>query len=115
MHYVCIENNIVVSILNYAPNVPTSVSVVEISNEQADQLVAQTHYFDVPSRTVKPVAASVTEQKARDAANAIERGKGLILKYRPCFSKISLALKCFTTSKKVLILTCSVLLDIVIF
>lgn len=73
MHYVCIENNIVVSILNYAPNVPTSVSVVEISNEQADQLVAQTHYFDVPSRTVKPVAASVTEQKARDAANAIER------------------------------------------
>lgn len=73
MHYVCIENNIVVSILNYAPNVPTSVSVVEISNEQADQLVAQTHYFDVPTRTVKPVDASVTEQKARDAANAIER------------------------------------------
>jgi hypothetical protein len=73
MHYVCIENDLVVSILNYAPNVPNSVSVVEISNEQADQLVAQTHYFDVPSRTVKPVAASVTEQKARDAANAIER------------------------------------------
>lgn len=73
MHYVCIENNIVVSILNYAPNVPNSVSVVEITNEQADQLVAQTHYFDVPTRTVKPVDASVTEQKARDAANAIER------------------------------------------
>lgn len=73
MHYVCIENDLVVSILNYAPNVPNSVSVVEISNEQADQLVAQTHYFDVPTRTVKPVDASVTEQKARDAANAIER------------------------------------------
>lgn len=73
MHYVCIENDLVVSILNYAPNVPNSVSVVEITNEQADQLVAQTHYFDVPTRTVKPVDASVTEQKARDAANAIER------------------------------------------
>lgn len=73
MHYVCIENNVIVSILNYSPNVPNSVSVVEIADEQANQLAAQTHYFDVPSRTIKPVAASVTEQKARDAANAIER------------------------------------------
>jgi hypothetical protein len=73
MHYVCIENNIVVSILNYAPNVPNSVQVQEITDEQANQILVQTHYFDVPSRTVKPVAASVTEQKARDLANSLER------------------------------------------
>lgn len=73
MHYVCIENNIIVSVLNYAPAVPDSVSVYQISDEQANQMVAQTHYFDIPSKTVKPVAASVTEQRTRDIANAVER------------------------------------------
>lgn len=73
MHYVCIENSVVISVLNYAPSVPGTVSVVEITDEQANQMIAQTHYFDVPSRTVKPVAASVTEQKARDVANGLER------------------------------------------
>lgn len=73
MHYVCIENNIIVSILNYSPNVPTSVVVYEITDDQANQITAQTHYFDIPSKTVKAVSASVTEQKAKDLANGLER------------------------------------------
>ena len=73
MHYVCIENNLVVSVLNYQPNVPSSVAVVEITDSQAAQIAAQTHYFDVVSRTVTAVAAGVTAQRAADVANGQER------------------------------------------
>ena len=73
MHYVCIENNIVVSVLNYQPNVPSSVAVVEITDSQAAQIAAQTHYFDVASRSVTAVAAGITAQRAADVANGQER------------------------------------------
>jgi len=73
MHYVCIENNIVVSILSYQPNVPSSVTVVEITDAQAAQIAAQTHYFDISSRTVAAVASGVTAQRATDVANGQER------------------------------------------
>ena len=73
MHYVCIENNLVVSILSYQPNVPSSVAVVEITDAQAVQIAAQTHYFDVPSRTVAAIAAGVAAQRATDVANGQER------------------------------------------
>jgi hypothetical protein len=73
MHYVCIENNLVVSILSYQPNVPSSVAVVEISDAQAAQLAAQTHQFDISSQTVTAVDSAVTAQKAKDLANAQER------------------------------------------
>ena len=73
MHYVCIENNLVVSILSYQPNVPSSVAVVEITDAQAAQIAAQTHYFDVPSRTVAAIAAGITAQRATDIANGQER------------------------------------------
>ena len=73
MNYVCIENNLVVSVLSYQPNVPSSVSVVEITDEQANQIAAQTHYFDVSSRSVTAVAAGITAQKVKDIANGQER------------------------------------------
>jgi len=73
MHYVCIENNLVVSILSYQPNVPSSVAVVEITDAQAAQIAAQTHYFDLASKSVAAVASSVTAQRATDIANGQER------------------------------------------
>ena len=73
MNYVCIENNLVVSVLNYQPNVPSSVTVVEITDAQAAQIAAQTHYFDVSSRTVTTVAAGIAAQRAADVANGQER------------------------------------------
>ena len=73
MYYVCIENNQITTILNYQPNVPSSVAVVEITDSQAAQIVAQTHYFDVASRTVAAVAAGVTAQRATDIVNGQER------------------------------------------
>jgi len=73
MHYVCIENNLVVSVLNYHPNVPSSVTMVEITDTQAAQIAAQTHYFDVASKSVAAVAAGVSAQRATDVANGQER------------------------------------------
>ena len=73
MHYVCIENNLVVSVLNYQPNVPSSVTMVEITDSQAAQIAAQTHYFDVSSRSVTAVSSAITAQKVADVANGQER------------------------------------------
>jgi len=60
-------------VLNYQPNVPSSVTMIEITDAQAAQIAAQTHYFDVVSRTVTAVAAGVTAQRAADVANGQER------------------------------------------
>jgi predicted Zn-dependent peptidase len=73
MHYICIENNTVVALLNYPPSVPSTVSVQEITDAQAEQLRAQTHNFDVASRTIIAVAADVAVQQAQELANGQER------------------------------------------
>lgn len=73
MHYVCIENNKVVSILNYEPGVPESVQVVQISDDDATNIQNQTHLFDIPTKTVVPVDSAVLTQKEIDKKNGIER------------------------------------------
>ncbi len=73
MHYVCVENEIIVSILNYQPSVPGSVAVFEITDQQAAQIQAQTHYFDLNSQTVKVVAGDLAAQKSQELSNAEKR------------------------------------------
>lgn len=73
MHYVCIENNTIISILNYEPSVPDTVSVTELSDADHAKIQEQTHYFDVSSKSVVPVAAEIVSQKTKDLANAQER------------------------------------------
>jgi hypothetical protein len=73
MHYICIENNNVVSLLDYEPNVPSSVTVVTITDEQNSLIHSGTHYFDVPSKSVLPVASEITARKTQDLANGLER------------------------------------------
>jgi hypothetical protein len=73
MHYVCIENNIVVGIQNYEPSVPSSVSIITITDEQHQQLLDQTHIFDLNSKTVVPVASSEITRKEQEKLNAVER------------------------------------------
>jgi hypothetical protein len=73
MHYVCIENNTVVGILNYEPNVPSSVIVVQITDQQSQQIAQGTHYFNIDSRTIVSVPLEVITQKQQDTANAVER------------------------------------------
>jgi hypothetical protein len=73
MYYVCIENNQLTAILGYEPSVPSSVSIVTITDNQHSQIMAQTHYFDVASRVVTAVAAEITAQQATAVANGQER------------------------------------------
>lgn len=73
MHYVCIENEKVVGIQGYEPSVPSSITVVTISDEQNQQLLARSHVFDIASKTVIPVSSSVLAQKEQEKANGIER------------------------------------------
>ena len=73
MHYVCIENNAVSSILSYEPNVPNTVTVVTIADSEYNQLVAQTHRFDIATRKVVPVDASILAAKTQEQANAVEQ------------------------------------------
>jgi hypothetical protein len=70
MYYVCVENNNVVSVLNYRPSVPSSILVIEIDDAKAAQLQAQTHYFNVRTQRVEPVAGDLAAQKSRELTNA---------------------------------------------
>jgi hypothetical protein len=73
MHYVCIENNQVTGIQSYEPAVPDTVSVVTITDEQHQQVMNQTHRFDVVSRNVVAVDSAVLAEKEQYRLNGIER------------------------------------------
>jgi len=73
MYYVCVENNVVVSVLNYVPTVPPSVSVTEITDTQHNQILAETHKFDVATKTVIVNPAYSPSAKEQEQNNAVER------------------------------------------
>jgi hypothetical protein len=64
MYYVCLENNQVVSILNYQPSVPQSVTVVEISDVDYNNIQNQTHFFNTSTLTVDGLT---TEQLSQNS------------------------------------------------
>ena len=64
MYYVCIENNQIVSVADYEPSVPPSIRVVEITDEQHQQIVDRTHYFDVSSNSVKTQVPEKAQENA---------------------------------------------------
>jgi hypothetical protein len=69
MHYVCLENEIIVSILNYQPAVPNTVSVIEITDDQYRLIETQTHYFDIATKSILPVPNSELEKKQQETDN----------------------------------------------
>jgi len=69
MYYVCIENSEVTSILNYRPNVPSSIEVVEISDDNMKLLEAGNHYFNVDTKSVTSKSAEELQEKADAEAN----------------------------------------------
>jgi len=54
MYYICVEEGQIVSMLNYNPNVPNSVTVTVISDDDYNKINQQTHYFDIATSTVLP-------------------------------------------------------------
>ncbi len=73
MHYVCIEDNTVTSILGYEPNVPSTIKVVQITDEQYSSLMLGTHYFNISTDSVVPVASETLARKTQEQNNAVER------------------------------------------
>lgn len=73
MYYVCVENNKVISVLNYEPSVPSSVSVTQITDEQHSQIMADTHKFDTGTKTVVINPDYSQSAKDQEKQNAAER------------------------------------------
>jgi hypothetical protein len=69
MYYICIEHGKIICALNYEPNVPESVEICAISNEQHAAISeAKTHYFDIATKSV-----IAYEQHVLDTTAAIEK------------------------------------------
>lgn len=69
MYYVCIEDDRVINVLNYAPEVPNTVTVVEIDNSNYELLISRSHYFDIPTQTVLPYSTEVIDARAQQQLN----------------------------------------------
>lgn len=52
MKYICTENDIITSVLNYEPNVPDTVKVYEIDDLEFEKINNKTHYFDVTKQQI---------------------------------------------------------------
>jgi hypothetical protein len=73
MYYVCLENLKIVSILSYEPEVPASVSVIAITENEYECIKNQTHYFDISTKKVLSVPIEITSQKEIDQKNSLEK------------------------------------------
>ena len=73
MKYVCIENSQVISVLTYQPNVPGSVTVIEITDQQHDQIISRSHMFDTVSKTVVVNTGFSQTIQNQENQNAAER------------------------------------------
>lgn len=71
MYYVCIENNQIISVLNYEPTVPDTITVKEISDHDYELLTAGSHYFDIPTRSILPHSSAVLSTREQQAQSVI--------------------------------------------
>jgi phage anti-repressor protein len=64
MFYVCIENNAVVSVTDYRPNVPDTVTITQITDDDHKKVLNGTHLFSVPlNKVVEKSKASTSKDK----------------------------------------------------
>lgn len=69
MHYVCLEESQVTTILNYRPNVPDGVEVIEITDEDMSLIEGGKYHFDVNTKAVALRPASELQAEADYKAN----------------------------------------------
>lgn len=69
MYYVCVEDDRVVNVLEYAPQVPATVTVVEISNSDYELLSNRSYYFDIPTSAILPYSKDVIDARAQQQLN----------------------------------------------
>jgi hypothetical protein len=73
MYYVCIENNRIISVLNYEPAAPDTVTVKEISDQDYELLNSGSHYFDIPTHSILPHSSSVLDAREQQKQSAVLR------------------------------------------
>jgi hypothetical protein len=73
MYYICIENSVVISVLDYQPSVPSSVTVVSITDDEYNDIKNEIKYFDVSKNAVVEAPINIKEEKEKQQKNAIER------------------------------------------
>ena len=73
MYYVCIEEGQVISVLNYEPTVPDSISVATITDDEYQQINDETHCFNPQTLRVEPTSNEVLENKVILEENAQHR------------------------------------------
>jgi hypothetical protein len=69
MYYICIEDDRVISVLDYAPNVPDTVIVKEIDSLDFERLTSRTHYFDIPTMSVMTYSTEVLDRRSQAELN----------------------------------------------
>ena len=81
MYYVIIEDNEISSVVNYEPSVPTTHTVVEITDEDhAGIFITKTHYFDLTDNTVKSYGQShIDSEAAKETQRVTNAQQRLIL------------------------------------
>lgn len=73
MNYVCVENNQVTAVLNYRPNVPNTVTIVEVSDELNQLINNGTHFFNTATNSVEPLSAELIAERATFNQNGAHR------------------------------------------
>jgi hypothetical protein len=69
MYYICIENNQVISVLNYQPTVPNTVIVTELSDSDYSLIENKTHFFNVGTKSVAPLTPEQISQQQTSNEN----------------------------------------------
>jgi hypothetical protein len=83
MYYVCIEDNIVTSIVDHEPNVPDSVTLETITNAKYKLIANGTGYYDVDKRDVvkHPAKLIKDEEKSKKALAFLQSTDWKILRH----------------------------------
>ena len=86
MKYFCIEENRISAVLDYEPNVPDTVEVVQVSDEAYKSIQDRTHYFDPIKKVIKPVsdeakAAAIAEKEKNDAIDFLNNSDWKVLRH----------------------------------
>jgi hypothetical protein len=68
--FLCIENNAVVSVLNYEPNVPASIEVIKLSPEEDLLLNDSKYQFDVGTKKFVLKDSTTVEAEAAKEISA---------------------------------------------
>jgi hypothetical protein len=71
MYYVCIENNQIISVLNYEPAAIDTVTVKEISDHDYERLTAGSHYFDISTQCLLPHSDSVLDTREQEKQSVV--------------------------------------------